>query len=140
MEQERKKVFTSRLIGLIIIAIFIGIGLYLEFAVFSNDEYGSMLTIWICIIFFNAFTLVIVFLCIKCKLYKYNDVEVVVYSGISKRYLKINDEIFDEHCGMLGFSDVKLSAMAIVSVDVTINPMTNSIMCKINGKIARPVK
>lgn len=140
MEQERKKVFTSRLIGLIFVAIIIGIGLYLEFAVFNDEEYSPMLTFWIIIAFFNSLILVLTFVCVKCKLYKHNDIEVVVYSGISKRYLKINDEIFDEHHGMLGFSDVKLSAMAVVSVEATINPTTNSIMCKINGKIAYPVK
>ena len=141
MEQERKKVFTSRIIALIFIAIAIGIGLYLEFAVYNDEWYSSMsIIIWTFVGFFNAIILVFAFILVKCKLYKYEDIEVVVYSGISKRYLKINNEIFDEHRGLLGFSDVRLSAMATVSVNVIINPTTNSISCKINGRVVYPQK
>lgn len=141
MEQERKKIFTSRIVALIFILIAIGIGLYLEFAVYTDEWYSSMLTvIWTSVGLFNAIILVFAFILVKCKLYKYEDIEVVVYSGISKRYLKINDEILDEHRGMLGFTDVKLSAMASIIVDVTINPTTNSISCKINGKVVYPQK
>ncbi len=83
-----------------------------------------------------ALIMLISSLLLSCKVYQYNEQTIIVYAGWYHHYLKINDEIFDEHNTILSYSAITLSCKLANDTEViaTIS-LTNRIALKINGKL-----
>lgn len=91
------------------------------------------------IMLIDLFGLIVVLL-LNCKVYYYEDKEIVVYAGIYHHYIKINGEKYDEHNTPISFVHICLSCECDEDyIESTITTF-NRITLKVNGKLQTPSK
>ena len=91
------------------------------------------------IMLIDVFGLIVVLL-LNCKVYYYEDKEIVVYAGIYHHYIKINGEQYDEHNTPVSFIHINLSCEDGEDYMESIITTFNRITLKINGKLQKPSK
>lgn len=77
----------------------------------------------------------IVSLISTCKKYQFSEWTIIVYAGKYHRYIKIDDELYDEHNTLMNLSPIYLSCeVEGHKVEATIS-VFNRITLKIDGKL-----
>lgn len=137
MEKEQKKILISR-IGLLIIFIVSMPIACICFAKLDSD-YGLIISIvGIYVAVFSFSFLLASLISVRCRVYYYNDNKIIIYGGFYKHYVKLNDEIVDEHNTLFCMTHIILEfdfddgAKGMVRLSTT-----NHITFKINNKLVK---
>ena len=152
--KEKRRIRTRRFFLFLFLAVFVAATVYVVYKMFNTDfevldsvvESVGITLNGIYLLSLSALvipdvlflTFFILSLKHKCKKYVYNGREIVIYSGWYHHYLKVDDEIEDEHNSHYSRIPIELWCNLNDGTELyaSISP-SNSIKLKINGKLYR---
>lgn len=96
---------------------------------------------WCTLLFLIELIIVVFFfgsLSLSCKTYTYKDYEIIVYAGWFHHYIKVNNEIVDEHNTLITYVPITLESTLDSGEKIFARISTfNRISLKINDKLYR---
>lgn len=131
MLHEEKKLLTRKLFWFLLVVI----GCIICIKAFKD------LWEWFTLLFLIELTIVAFFfgsLSLSCKSYKYKNYRIIAYSGWFHHYVKVNEEMVDEHNTLITFTPITLESTLDSGEKIFVRISTlNSITLKINDKLYR---